>query len=85
MRLQGKVAIITGAAQGIGRAIALDFSNEGADMLLTDINENKLSQVTDITNKGTNTVISMALDITHKTSVNSMVNYAISNFGRIDI
>ena len=85
MRLQGKVAIITGAAQGIGRAIALDFSNEGADLFLTDINESKLSQVADITNNHTNTVISMALDITHRTRVNSMVNYAISNFGRIDI
>ncbi len=85
LRLKDKVAIITGAAQGIGRAIALDFSTEGADMLLIDINESKLSQVTDMTNNGTNTVISMALDITHRTSVNSMANYAISKFGRIDI
>ncbi|HAC20195.1 MAG TPA: 3-ketoacyl-ACP reductase, partial [Dehalococcoidia bacterium] len=45
MRLEGKKAIITGAAQGLGRAIALDFAAEGAEMLLADIQGEKVAQV----------------------------------------
>ena len=44
MRLEGKTAIITGAAQGIGRAIALEFAAEGADMLLADIQGTKVAR-----------------------------------------
>ena len=45
MRLESKKAIITGAAQGLGRAIALDFATEGAEMLLADIQAEKVAQV----------------------------------------
>ena len=37
MRMEGRIAIITGAAQGIGRSIALEFASQGADMLLSDV------------------------------------------------
>tara|TARA_B100000809_G_scaffold253489_1_gene289552 strand:- start:1100 stop:1273 length:174 start_codon:yes stop_codon:yes gene_type:complete len=42
MRLEGNATIITGAAQGIGRAIALEFAPQGADMLLADMQPEKL-------------------------------------------
>ena len=44
-RLSGKIAVITAAAQGIGRATAIEFANEGAHVLATDINEEKLSEL----------------------------------------
>ena len=43
MRLKNKKIVITAAAQGIGRATAIAFSNEGAEVIATDINEEKLN------------------------------------------
>ena len=51
MRLKGKNIIVTAAAQGIGKATALAFSNEGAEVIATDINTEKLNE---LKNKGYN-------------------------------
>ena len=45
MRLENKKIVVTAAAQGIGRATAIAFANEGADVLATDINEEKLNEL----------------------------------------
>lgn len=45
MKLDGKIAIVTGAAQGIGRGIALEYAKNGADLMITDINHEKLVNV----------------------------------------
>ena len=45
MRLKGKKIIVTAAAQGIGRATAIKFVNEGATVIATDINEEKLQEL----------------------------------------
>ena len=45
MRLNNKKIIVTAAAQGIGRATAIAFANEGADVIATDINEDKLKDI----------------------------------------
>ena len=45
MRLNNKKIIVTAAAQGIGRATAIAFANEGADVIATDINEDKLKEI----------------------------------------
>lgn len=58
MRLSNKVAIVTGAAQGIGRAIALHFANEGADLGLLDLNGEGLTEVAaEIDNAGQRVVV----------------------------
>ena len=49
MRLKGKKIIVTAAAQGIGRATAIQFAKEGASIIATDINEKKLSELKSIT------------------------------------
>ena len=65
MRLNNKKIIVTAAAQGIGRATAIAFANEGADVIATDINEDKLKEIS-IENQNIQT---QGLDATSKTEV----------------
>ena len=65
MRLENKKIIVTAAAQGIGRATALKFASEGANVIATDINEQKLEEI-----KSLNSKIEIAkLDSTNKEEV----------------
>jgi NAD(P)-dependent dehydrogenase (short-subunit alcohol dehydrogenase family) len=85
MRLDGKTAIITGAAQGIGRAVALEFAAEGADMLLADIQGAKVAQTAaDVQRRGRRAVV-LSTDVTAADQVEAMVQRAQETFGRVDI
>lgn len=64
MKFEGKAAIITGAAQGIGRSIALELASEGADMLLADIQGEKVASVAAEIGEQGRKAISMQLDAT---------------------
>ena len=77
MRLENKKIVVTAAAQGIGRATAIAFANEGAHVLATDINEEKLKEI-----KSSNSNIKTSkLDSTNKLDV---INYC-SSLGNVDI
>ena len=65
MRLKNKKIIVTAAAQGIGRATALKFADEGASVIATDINEEKLIEL----NKENNSIKTQKLDATDKNAV----------------
>ena len=69
MRLESKIAIITGAAQGLGRAIALQFAAEGADMLLADIQEQKVAQVAGEVGELGRNAVATRVDVTDRKSV----------------
>ena len=85
MRLKGKVALITGAASGIGRASALRFGREGASVVAVDIqraeNENTVSCIS--AEGGMATAVSA--DVTDSESVGRMVKAAVDTYGRLDI
>ena len=84
-RLENKVAIITGAASGFGAADARLFAKEGAKVVLTDIDEKKLKQVTEeITQKG-GVAICMTLDVTSTDDWQKVVDKTTAEFGGIDI
>jgi NAD(P)-dependent dehydrogenase (short-subunit alcohol dehydrogenase family) len=84
MRLQNKVAIVTGGASGIGKAIAAAYVREGARVALVDIDEAKGKQAAaDISTKGE--AISVRTDVTDSASVNQMAAEVDRRFGRIDI
>ena len=65
MRLKDKKIIVTAAAQGIGRATAMMFAKEGASVIATDINEEKLIEL----NKENNSIKTQKLDATNKNAV----------------
>ena len=67
-RLQGKEIIVTAAAQGIGRAVAEEFAKEGANVLATDINSEKLAELNSV--KGIRTKI---LDVTNYDAIKELV------------
>ncbi len=84
-RLTDRVAIVTGAAQGIGATYARALSAEGASVVVTDIDDCGPVRE-DITRANSNAaVLSLHTDVSDEQSVQSMVDEALSAFGRIDI
>lgn len=82
MRLDGKTAFITGAAQGIGRAFAEAYVREGARVVIADINIALARQTaTDLGEAAT----AVALDVTDQASIDSAVTEAIKTLGHIDV
>ncbi|KIW05032.1 uncharacterized protein PV09_04188 [Verruconis gallopava] len=83
-RLEGKVAIVTGAASGFGRAIAKRFAEEGCKVILTDLNGDGASEAAKSFNVGDN-AISMHMDVTQEQAWTDVAKLAVDKFGRIDI
>ena len=85
MSLNDKVALVTGAAQGMGRAIAIRLANEGARVVATDINGRLVEQTTiDIRELG-HDAIAVEADIGDVEDIDRVVVEALNAFGRIDI
>jgi 3-oxoacyl-[acyl-carrier protein] reductase len=86
MRLQGKVAIITGASRGIGRAIAKRFAEEGAKVVVNYHNsESKASQVVDEIRKQGGQAIMIRADVSRPDEVKQLVRQTVDAYGRVDI
>lgn len=84
MRLQGKVSIITGAGKGIGQATAFKFSEEGAKVVVCDIDvESVDATVAHIRERG-GEAIGFQVDVTDKESIAAMVEGVVLRYGRID-
>lgn len=84
MRLKDKVAIVTGAARGIGRATAERLIEEGAKILICDIDEAQLTR-TAAELGGKDRVIAQLVDVVNKRHVEQLVDKAVEHFGRLDI
>ncbi|TWI58986.1 3-oxoacyl-[acyl-carrier-protein] reductase [Halalkalibacter nanhaiisediminis] len=85
MRLQDKVAIITGAGQGIGQATALKFAAEGAKVVISDMNEAAIEDtVAAVKEKGAE-AIGLLVNVTKRADVKQLMKKTVETFGRIDI
>ncbi len=84
-QLAGRTALVTGASQGIGRAIALAFAREGANIVVTARNEVKLRSLADEAELMGVNALSAPADIGIESEINGVANEAISQFGGVDI
>ena len=85
MDLKEKVAIVTGAGQGIGRGIALRLAEFGANVVLLDIRQDTLDEVAEeIRSKGVE-VLSLQVDVTRSERLRHMARLVMAEFGQIDI
>lgn len=86
MKLDNQVALITGAAQGIGEGIARRFVSEGANVVVADLNFDEARQTARrLTDIGPGRAIAVAMNVTDEAQVNVGVARAASEWGRIDI
>src|SRR3989454_9065727 len=86
MRLKGKPALITGASRNIGRAIALAFATEGADLVLnTRANRDELEGVASECRKAGVRAVPVLADVADATAVDSMVGQGLAELGAIDV
>ena len=85
MRLEGKVAVITGAGQGLGRAYALEFAKQGADVVVNDVNiDNANKVVKEIEGMGKK-AIAVKAGVNSREEAQKLIDTAIEKFGKVDI
>ena len=82
--LEGKVAVITGAAGGIGRASALTFAREGASVVLADIAEDGLAETARLVSQAGGDAVMIPTDVTRREDVVALVALALERHGRLD-
>ena len=85
MRLKDKVAIVTGAASGIGREIARTFADEGANVVIADVNASGAEAAAWQLDPSGQRALGVAMDVTDEPQVEAGISAAAGRFGRIDI
>lgn len=85
MRFCGKTAIVTGAGAGIGRATALQFAREGANVVIVDMNEETLEKAKIEIEASGGKILAVKCDVSDEQSVREVVEKSIDTFGRVDI
>lgn len=85
MNFADKTALVTGAAVGIGRAVALKLAQEGANLVLVDVNAEKLSELKDELKICSDNITTCECDVTDENTVYEIIAKAEKLFGKIDI
>ena len=85
-KLDGRIAVVTGAASGIGKGIAIAFAAEGADVVVADLRggEHTAEVVAGITGHGREALV-VPTDVSDEASVRALAEQAVERFGRVDI
>jgi 3-oxoacyl-[acyl-carrier protein] reductase len=85
MRLKDRVAVVTGAASGLGRATAIAFAKEGARVIAADLNKEGLDQTLELIRPERQDARAVVLDVTDYEQVARMIDMAVEVYGRVDI
>lgn len=83
--LQGKVALVTGAASGNGRGMAVRFAEDGADVVIADIDEPGMEETARLVRQQERRALVRRCDVSSKADVDALISAATSEFGRLDI
>ena len=84
-RLQGKVAIVTGGAQGIGEGIAVRLAQEGAHVAIADLNADKAKAAAEAITRNGGKAIGLKLDVAEREQVRAAIAATVKAFGRLDV
>lgn len=84
-KLDGKVAIVTGASSGLGRGVAIAFSKEGARLVICARRVEKLQQTAETCRQAGAEVLALPCDVTVMADLERLVNTTMEKYGRIDI
>ncbi len=85
MQLTNKVAIVTGAGRGIGKAIAIAYAAEGAYVVIAARSEDQLNEVADEISANGGNVLAVPADLRNRTEVENLVHKTVNSFSQIDI
>lgn len=85
MRLLDKIALVTGAAGGIGRAVSLCFATEGAVVIVSDINASACTETLDLLQRGGGRGIAVRADVTKEEEIQALYGHIGEHYGRLDI
>src|SRR5262245_8317112 len=83
--LRGKTVVITGAASGIGRAMAEAFASEGSRLVLADVELDALDETAAMLRAGGASVLAVPTDVSKPEQVEALADQAVAEFGRIDV
>jgi 3-oxoacyl-[acyl-carrier protein] reductase len=84
-RFTGKVAIVTGAAEGMGKQVSLDLASEGATVVVSDIQEAALQEVEAEITRKQGRCLAVVCDMASRQQVDNLIQNAVDSFGKIDI
>lgn len=85
MRLEGKVAIVTGAASGIGKSIASLYAKEGAKVVISDINQERADAVAKEIKSTGGKAIAIACNVAKEQDIQTLIDSAVAEYGTLDI
>jgi NAD(P)-dependent dehydrogenase (short-subunit alcohol dehydrogenase family) len=85
MLLENRVAVITGSANGMGKAMALRFAREGCDIAVVDLKYDEAQQVAEDIKSGGRKAVAIKADISKGAEIKSMIEQSVQAFGKIDI
>lgn len=85
MRLQNKVALITGAGSGIGRATALLFAQEGAQIVVVDVNDAAGAETVELVRSAGGEAAYVHADISHPAEAEAMIRFAEETYGKLNV
>jgi NAD(P)-dependent dehydrogenase (short-subunit alcohol dehydrogenase family) len=85
MQLADRIAVVVGAASGIGRGTALELARRGADLVLADIHETRLAEVREQVEKQGRNALALRCDVTRDADVEQLRDAALGRFGRADL
>ncbi|MDF2531350.1 MAG: 3-oxoacyl-[acyl-carrier-protein] reductase [Clostridia bacterium] len=84
MRLKEKVAIITGSARGIGKATAVKFAQEGAKVVVCDVNIDQVNETVEEINKMGYEAVGYKMDVTNRAEIDDVIAATVARYGRLD-